>query len=98
MVVTWGFPPWPVYMAKVRELHTAGLVAWWFDGDRSAAFESFQLRADHPGTVSDWARQLWLIETAWPEIVDLYGDRRIDVIGPGPSYLDPRKIFARMFS
>jgi len=97
MVVTWGFPPWPAHMAKVRELRAAGLVAWWFDGDRSAAFENFQLRADHPGTASDWARQLWLIEKVWSEIADFYGDRRIDVIGPGPSYLDPGKIFARMF-
>jgi hypothetical protein len=26
LVITWGFPPWPPYLAKVRELHSAGLV------------------------------------------------------------------------
>jgi len=75
-----------------------GLVPWWFDGDRDAAFESFQRRRDHPATVSDRTRQLRLIDTAWPEIADLYGDHRIDVIKPGPSYLDPEEIFLRMFS
>jgi hypothetical protein len=38
LVITWGFPPWPPCLAKVRELHSAGLVPWWFDGDRAAAF------------------------------------------------------------
>ena len=97
LVVTWGFPPNPTCLAKVRELHAAGLVPWWFDGDRDAAFECFQRRPDHPGSVSDWARQLMLIQAAWPEIVGLYDDRRIDVIGAGPTYLDREEIFARMF-
>lgn len=97
MVITWGFPPNPACIAKIWELDAAGVVPWWFDGDRDAAFESFQQRPDHPGSVSDWARQLRLIEEAWPEVIDVYGDRRIDVIGPGPTYLDPEKIFSRMF-
>jgi hypothetical protein len=97
LVITWGFPPWPPYLAKVRELHSAGLVPWWFDGDRAAAFQSFQDRPDHPGTVPAWFMQLWLIERAWAEITSLYGDRLINVIRPGPSYLDREEIFSRIF-
>jgi hypothetical protein len=97
MVITWGFPPLPQYLAKVRDLHVAGLVAWWFDGDREAAFESFKDRPGHPGTESNWHVQLELIGAFWPQIADLYGERRMDVIGPGPSYMDRKEIFSRMF-
>lgn len=97
VVVTWGFPPDRACIAKIRELHAAGLVPWWFDGDRQAAFESFRDRPGHPGTVPAWVLQLARIDAAWPEIVDLYGERRIDVIRPGRSYLDHEEIFSRMF-
>ena len=56
-----------------------------------------QDRPDHPGTVPAWFMQLWLIERAWAEITSLYGDRLINVIRPGPSYLDREEIFSRIF-
>jgi hypothetical protein len=98
MVITWGFPPNPPCVAKVREFRAAGLVPWWFDGDRAAALESYRQRPDYPGTDFYWDLQLAAIEQAWPELVDLYDDRRIDVISPGPTYLDPEEIFSRMFA
>jgi hypothetical protein len=97
LVVTRGFPPNPYSKAKVRELHDADLVPWWFDGDRNAAYECFRQRPGHPGTVSDWTHQLEGIQKAWTQIVELYGDRRIYVIGSGPTYMPREGILSRMF-
>ncbi len=85
LVLTWGFPPNAVCVTKVGELHAVGLVPWWFDGDRDAALESYRRRPDYPGTDFFWDRQLRAVEQAWPELGDLFDDRRIDVIGPGPA-------------
>jgi len=98
LVVTWGFRPLPQDLARVRDLHAAGLTAWWFDGDRDAAFESFKDRPDHSGTEDDWRVQLGLIEAFWPQLTEFYGERRIDVIGPGRLYMDREEIFSRIFS
>jgi hypothetical protein len=97
LVITWGFPPDPTCIAKIRDLQAAGVDPWWFDGDRDAAFQNFQRRPGHPGTVQDWDRQLQKIEAVWPELVRLYGDRRVEVVRADGSYMDQAEIFSRIF-
>lgn len=81
----------------MRGLVDAGLTPWWFDGDRAAARESFERRTGHPATLGDLDRQLGLINAAWAEIVDIFGEGRLEVIGPGPTYRPSEAIFDAMF-
>jgi hypothetical protein len=97
MVLTWGFRPdtraWPT-SARFK---MPDLPHGWFDGNRDAAFRNIQQRTDHPGTVQDWRRQLQAIDEAWPALLELYGERTIEVVRAGGSYVDPGEIFSRMF-
>jgi hypothetical protein len=97
LVVTWGFPPNLFWISKIRALHAVGLVPWWFDGDRDAALDRFLERTGHPGTRQDWNAQMNAIEALWPALENLYGDRVIDAVRPGPAYMDREEIFSRMF-
>jgi len=97
LVLDWGFPPHAQGLKTVRGVVEAGLTRWWFDGDRAAARESFERRTGHPATVDDLDRQLRPIDSAWREIVDIFGEHRLDAIGPGPAYLSSEAIFDAMF-
>lgn len=89
VVLDWGFPSPLIW--KLRQLRALGAEAWWFDGDRNAAHESFIARGS--GSVSGLARQLELIEARWDEISEVFSDRMLRVIEPGPTYLPSAKIF-----
>jgi hypothetical protein len=95
LALDWGFPPNDLCLAMVRRLHRAGVIGWWFDGDWRAAFDSFCNRPDH--SVEAWDIQLPKIEAAWPQIKEIFGDRRIDVVTSGPTHMEPDEIHKRMF-
>lgn len=89
VVLDWGFPPPLIW--KLRQLRALGAEAWWFDGDRNAARESFIARGS--GSASGMARQLELIEARWDEISEVFSARMLRVIEPGPTYLPSARIF-----
>ena len=93
-VIDWGFPP--VNIALVRALQERGISVWWFDGDREAALQSFTAR----GTVSlDAFRiQMDAIEEAWNQIKEIIGNRIINAVTAGPTYLASEKIFVEMYA
>lgn len=83
VVIEWGFDP--VDVPKLAGLVAQGCIAWYFNGDRDAAYAGWRKR--HP----DWPERLWLeqmarLERAAPEIWALFGSRFVSTVGPGPTY------------
>jgi hypothetical protein len=93
VVLDWGFPPrcLPVVMA----LKQAGVEIWWFDGDRDAARQSFISRGTVPVECLDV--QMRSIERAWPHLRAVFGDRIVNAIRSGPTYMTPEAVFDHMF-
>ncbi len=95
VVLGWGFPV--EYLPVVSALRNSQIDVWWLDGDRDAARESFLRRGSI--SVELYDRQIANIEAHWPEIASLFGTERIiRVVAPGPTYLAPAEIYARMFT
>jgi hypothetical protein len=93
VILDWGYPP--AFLPLIRELHDAGIVAWWFDGDRIAARRSFSTR----GTVSIGAFEVQMsaIQASWRELSAFYGTRVITAIKLDGSFTDPVEIFELLF-
>jgi hypothetical protein len=93
VILDWGYPP--AFLPLIRAFHEAGIVAWWFDGDRVAARRSFTTR----GTVSIGAFEVQMsaIQAVWPELSAFYGTRVITAIKADGSFTDPVEIFALLF-
>lgn len=91
VVIDWGFPVRALPI--VRELVASGVEPWWFDGDRDAALQAFLARPDHPATKADWDVQLAAIEEHWHEIADMFRDRILNVVSPGPTHLSSETCF-----
>ena len=85
IVIDYGFPEggFPIADALIG----AGFEFWWFDGDRTASLEAFIARPGHPATPQNYADYMAHIERNWPWYQARFGDRRLDVIGPGPAFM-----------
>lgn len=99
VVIDWGFPAnKPALTTCLRFIESwinQGVRAWWFDGDRNAALESFLAR----GTVSkaDWDNQLAGINANWTEIEAAFAEHILDVVSAGPTYLKDQEKFQLVF-
>jgi len=93
VVLAWGFPT--SCLPCIAALKDAGVDTWWFDGDRASARQSFIDRADMSVDLFD--SQLADIEAHWPDIIQIFGARMIQVVGPGQAYLPPKQIYMQMF-
>ncbi|MGH7368364.1 MAG: hypothetical protein ACREK9_18325 [Candidatus Rokuibacteriota bacterium] len=92
VVLDWGFPPerLPIIVALQEE----GVEAWWFDGDRTAAVESFQRRGTVP--MEAWNIQLPKIDHHWSRIEETFGLRMIKTLDANGHYADPGQISRRI--
>jgi hypothetical protein len=99
LVIDWGFPAYEPGLAHslafVELLIEQGVRAWWFDGDRDAALESFLAR----GTVSKeaWERQLAGINENWTRIEPPFAGRILNVVSAGPAFMTNEKKFELVF-
>jgi hypothetical protein len=92
-ILDWGFPPNASTLATVRRLVEAGMTPWWFDGDRTAALESFLARGS---PLRDWEVQMPKIEANWGEIEAIFGSNHIEAVSRGPVYTPPENIYEQM--
>jgi hypothetical protein len=93
VVIEWGFHP--LDMGRLSEMIRRGYIAWFFDGDRAAANESW--REAHPGDPDDvWLEQVARLDGVKPEIRTMYGSNIIETVHPGPVHLSPEKINRRL--
>jgi hypothetical protein len=81
---------------QLRLLIDLGASAWWFDGDRLAARESW-LDREVPVDEEAWRIQTAGVDAAWPIIADIFRSRIVRTIGPGRAYLHERQIDNLMF-
>ena len=91
VVLEWAFLP--THIKKVKQLRSAGVEPWWFDGDESAARQGYVNR-DGVVNLEEYETQVARIRAAWPQIEKLYRDHMIDVVTPGPTYLSCEEIWA----
>jgi hypothetical protein len=84
----------------VRRLKQLGADAWWFDGDRAAAFAAWKaenLLRGRNFKDAKWHEVLSLIDANWELIEQFFGHNRIvRTIESGPTHLPPETIYEMM--
>ncbi len=97
VVVEYGVFVQPGSVGLLTALCDAGAQAWWFDGDREAARQSW--RQANVGLGRDFPEDLW------DNVVGVINANRhllaalnqLCTVMPGPRHLSPETIFATMF-
>jgi hypothetical protein len=82
----WGIPTWGIDQAR-DVIAYYGFETWWFDGDWETAEKAFRVRQNHPSTLEHFETYKRGIEENWPSYESLFGDRILEVLRPGPSYM-----------
>lgn len=90
----WGFPL--PFLPLVEALHNAGIIAWWFDGDRAAARAAFVRRATVPVAALDI--QMSAIGASQPLLADFYGSRVIQAISADGTFRKPQEILGELIT
>jgi hypothetical protein len=92
----WARRPW---IDLLRRLQVAGAEPWWFDGDRvaaKAAWREDNRKSSRPFPDNAWDQVVAEIDANWPMLAELFGERIIRTIEPGPVYRSPAETFAAM--
>ena len=76
VALDWGYPP--SRLPFVEALCSAGVDAWWFDGDRAAARRNFIDRGTV--TVDALDQHMANIQAVWPRLATFYGRRIIHTV------------------
>jgi hypothetical protein len=96
VVAEFGARPDESSLLQLLLLIDLGASAWWFDGDRGAARESW-LHRDIPADEEFWRIQMARVDSAWLRIAEIFRSRIGRTIGPGPAYLPESQIDRLMF-
>jgi hypothetical protein len=96
VVAEFGARPDEAAFAQLRRLVDLGFSAWWFDGDRTAALESW-LDRENPGDEEFWQVQTAWVDLNWQRIAEAFRSRIVRTIGPERSYLSEPEIDRLMF-
>lgn len=96
VVAEFGARPDEASLMQLRLLIDLGASAWWFDGDRVAARQSW-LDRDVPADPEFWRIQMTWVEAAWSKVAHIFRSRIVRTIGPGRAYLSPTDIDRLMF-
>ena len=95
LVVEWGFPA--DHLPTIMSLIGRGYECWYFDGDRSAAFEAWK-RAK-PGRPEGWFHeQVDGLAGIQDKIEEVFGARRLITVEPGPSHTSTEDLIERIGS
>jgi hypothetical protein len=96
VVVEFGARPDDRSLDLLRQLMELGASAWWFDGDRAAALESWRDR-DVPVPDEYWHIQTRAVEAAWTKIAEIFRARIVRTVGPRRAHLPEAQIDRLMF-
>ena len=96
IIAEFGARPDEPSLIQLQLLMDLGASAWWFDGDRDAARQSW-LDRDVPVDEEYWRIQTTWVDAAWPRIAEILRTRIIRTIGPERSYLTESEIDRLMF-
>lgn len=96
VVVEWGFVPLDMNLELVRKLAARGWSAWYFDGDRPAAFRAW--RQAHPVDTDDmyWFLQVGHLEARRDVIRSIYSTHVVETIRGDGSHVAPEETATRM--
>lgn len=92
VALDWGYPPRS--LPFVEALCSAGVGAWWFDGDRDAARRNFIGRGTVPVGALD--RQMANIQAVWPRLAAFYGGRIVHAVDPEGKFVDWADVIDRI--
>ncbi len=92
VALDWGYPP--SSLPFVEALCSAGVDAWWFDGDRAVARRHFIDRGTV--TVDALDRQMTNIQAAWPRLAMFYGRRIIHTVDADGKSVDWAEVIDRI--
>lgn len=89
-------------IALLERMRQAGAAAWWFDGDRDAAFEAWKQENRKSGRVFDIGERKWdqvvgMMNFNWPLLAALFGTNIVRTIEAGPAYVPPTDTLRTMF-
>jgi hypothetical protein len=96
VVVEFGARPDERSLVQLSLFLDLGASAWWFEGDRAAARESWldrEVRVDE----EFWRIQTEWVDFAWLRIAEILRSRIVRTIGPGRAYLTEAQIDRLMF-
>lgn len=92
VALDWGYPT--NSLPFVEALCSAGVDAWWFDGDWAAARRHFIERGTVPVDALD--RQMANIQAAWPRLAAFYGGRIIHTVDAEGRFVDWADVLDRI--
>jgi hypothetical protein len=88
IVIDWGFPPRCLPVVAALQRH--GVEAWWLDGNRRAARQSFIQRGTVP--IQCFDKQMRAIRQGWSTIKAVFAPHTISTVGRGPTYMPPEDV------
>jgi hypothetical protein len=81
-------------------MRDAGAEAWWFDGDRNAAFHAWKAEnAKASRNMADlkWHEVVGIIDANMQTLQEFFGDNMVRTIEAGPTHIPPEETFKAMF-
>jgi hypothetical protein len=90
LALEWGFPVNLLHVIVV--LQQAGLIPWWFEGDRLAARQLFTSRDPRPPEQYDY--QMASISAAWCSLAPVFAGRILRVVKPEGIVKKPAQIYS----
>ena len=100
VVMEYGMFANPHGIGLLGTLRDAGAVAWWFDGDRDAAFAAWQaenVKASRKMPDAQWHSVVGIINANMPAIKEFFGTNIARTIEDGPTHTRPEETFKAMF-
>lgn len=100
LVLEYGMFANPDAIALLRSIRDAGAEAWWFDGDRPAAFAAWKsenIKSSRNFVDAKWDEVVDVINANMPLITEFFGTNVARTIEAGPMHIPPEETFSALF-
>jgi hypothetical protein len=82
IVVTWGFPPYPQWIAVIQQFRDLGFTPWWFSAPYEIARQRYLAREGQQATEHYFDPQIARLQQAKAQLDALYVDHSMETLTP----------------
>lgn len=80
IVVTWGFPPSPQFIAVVQHFRELGFTPWWFSAPCDVARQRYLAREGQEATEQFFDRQIARLQQAKAQLDAIYANHSVETL------------------